>query len=103
MKVSFASAALTSCVLLFLPACALNPEIYPPDSPPKAGPCRAEPVQYALSKKVSDALGAELKEQSGAEVLRWIPVGSAITMDYRVERLNIHYGRDMRITKIDCG
>ncbi len=103
MKVRLAPSTLISFMAFALIGCAAQTIDNGPGSQPSGGLCDADPAQYALSQKVSNVLAAKLKKQTGAAVLRWIPVGSAITMDYRVERLNIHYGRDMRITKIDCG
>ena len=65
--------------------------------------CTAEPVQYAVGKKTSVALAQELMAKSGAEVLRWIPPRTAVTMDFSLVRLNIGYDDNMVIDRISCG
>lgn len=65
--------------------------------------CAAESVQYAIGQKSSPELGSKLVKESGSASLRWLPPRSAATMDYRADRLNVHYNDDMVITRINCG
>ncbi len=75
------------------------------DAPPMAGAgdCDAGAVQELVGQGVTQALGAAAMRASGADVLRWIPPNSAVTMDYRPDRLNISYDDDSVVTEIDCG
>lgn len=65
--------------------------------------CAAESAQYAIGQKTSVELGSKLVAQSGSATLRWLPPHSMATMDYRPDRLNVHYNDDMIITRINCG
>ena len=65
--------------------------------------CAAESVQYAIGQKTSVDLGSKLVAQSGSATLRWLPPHSMTTMDYRADRLNVHYNEDMIITRVNCG
>jgi hypothetical protein len=65
--------------------------------------CSAEAAQYAVGQKTSVELAAELMQKTGSKTLRWIPPRSAVTMDFRNDRLNIAYDDAMIITQISCG
>ncbi len=68
-----------------------------------AGRCDAGRVQKLVGQAATQALGAEAMRLTGAGGLRWIPEGSAVTMDYRPDRLNINLDRRNRVTRIHCG
>ncbi len=65
--------------------------------------CVADTIQYAIGKQATAELGGRLLKESGSTLLRWIPPDTAITMDYRIERLNISYDYKMLITDLSCG
>lgn len=69
----------------------------------EAGPCRNEGLDRFLGRKVDQALGSELLKASGAKVLRWGPPGSAMTMDFRPDRLTVSYDETMAVTRASCG
>ena len=66
-------------------------------------PCDASSLQEHIGHKATAESGAKLLELSGARVLRWGPPDSMWTMDYRQDRLNVRYDREMKITAITCG
>ncbi|MFN2259627.1 MAG: I78 family peptidase inhibitor [Parasphingopyxis sp.] len=68
-----------------------------------AGSCDAEATSGLVGEQVSSELGQRAMRLSGADSLRWIPPDSAVTMDYRPDRLNIEYDRENRVTGIRCG
>lgn len=68
-----------------------------------AGSCGAEAAQELVGRQATQELAAEAMRLTGAETLRWIPEGSAVTMDYRPGRLNIEYDAGMSVTTIRCG
>lgn len=82
-------------------ACATPGEEPPPVA--GAGPCDAEAAQGLVGQQASQALGAEAMRLSGAGQLRWIPPRTAVTMDYRPNRLNVEYDDDNIVTRIRCG
>ena len=66
------------------------------------GECDAATVQTHIGKTATQALGTRLLADSGADVLRWVPPRSAVTMDYRPDRLTVSYNDDMVVTSIKC-
>lgn len=71
------------------------------DSAPE-GPCRAEPAQRLVGSKATGETGAELLRLTGARTLRWVPPRTAVTMDFRPDRLTVSYDDDMIIERISC-
>lgn len=65
--------------------------------------CNAAPVQRMVGQVASQQLGGEAVRAAKARVMRWIAPNTAVTMDYRTDRLNIHVDSNNRITRIDCG
>jgi len=65
--------------------------------------CDAAPAQYHVGHDATSEMGAAILKESGARTLRWGPPDSAWTMDYRVDRVNVRYDRDMKITAVTCG
>lgn len=77
----------------------------PATSPVAAAPapCRAEAAQ-ALVGQAATAANVELaRQRAGAEVVRLLQPGQAVTMEYRDGRLNVVAGPDGRIARISCG
>lgn len=90
--------------LLALSACATGgTENSAPPPPPPEATCDASGLEDHVGHRVSARSGATLLELSGARVLRWVPPRTAITMDYRHDRLTVSYDDDMVITQISCG
>lgn len=75
-----------------------NPNVREP-----SGECDAAPAQGMIGSVASEEAGAELLALTGARQLRWVPPRTAVTMDYRPDRLTVHYGDDMVIERISCG
>lgn len=88
-----------------LAACASSeapPESTPP--PPTAEmTCKADAVQSYVGQTATPDLGGAILTASGARTLRWGPPRSAMTMDYRVDRVNIMYDDAYKITQVTCG
>ena len=70
-------------------------------TPPEAL-CNAKGVQGQIGATATVQLGAELLHLTGAKTLRWVPPETAVTMDYRPDRLTVSYDRNMKITAISC-
>ena len=79
-----------------LPLAACSSSEAPPEStppPPEAEmTCNAEAVQSYVGQTVNPA-----------RTLRWGPPRSAMTMDYRVDRVNVMYDDASKITQVTCG
>jgi hypothetical protein len=67
------------------------------------GGCNAAPAQKLVGRARSQAAGAEARRLSGAAILRWIPEGTVVTMEYREDRINLHLNARKRIVRINCG
>ncbi|WP_170234972.1 I78 family peptidase inhibitor [Croceicoccus sediminis] len=67
------------------------------------GACDASDAQAMLGMTASAEVGAQLLEATGARTLRWAPPRSAMTMDFRPDRLTVSYDDDMKIDRISCG
>ncbi len=67
------------------------------------GSCRDEGLDRFVGQTVTAALGAEMLKTSGARTLRWGAPGSAMTMDFRPDRLTVRYDEAMKVTSARCG
>ena len=65
--------------------------------------CNAEPAQRFVGEKADVAHGLTIQQVTGSAILRWAPPRSALTMDFREERVTIAYDDAMNITMITCG
>ena len=76
------------------------------DSTPPAqasGECKGDGLASFVGQKVSAELGAKMLAASGARSLRWAPPRSAMTMDFRPDRLTVAYDDNMVIESARCG
>jgi hypothetical protein len=71
-------------------------------TPPQAQ-CDNSKLDGFLGQKVSADLGARMLAASGAKTLRWGPPRSAMTMDFRQDRLTVSYDDAMTVTSARCG
>lgn len=75
----------------------------PDDEPPsrqvsQADTCGAEPMQPLVG------MPYEARDfEEGKRPIRVLPPGSAMTMDHRIDRLNVDLDEDGAITRIWCG
>lgn len=93
-------------IAAILPLAACSGSEAPVESTPAAPPemtCKADAVQSHVGHKATPEAGATLLKLSGARTLRWGPPRSAMTMDYRQDRLNVMYDDSYTITQISCG
>lgn len=65
--------------------------------------CDANRVQDLKGKQRSPAIETDALARSGAKRIRWVEPGSAVTMDFRVDRLNLHVNAAGTITDARCG
>lgn len=76
----------------------------PATTPPTAeGPCSNEGLDRFIGQQASAELGAQLLQTSHARTLRWGAPGTAMTMDFRPDRLTVSYDGKMVITSARCG
>lgn len=56
-----------------------------------------------VGRVATTELAGEMMKLSGATTFQWVPENSAVTMDYRPDRLRAHLDSQNRITKHICG
>ena len=87
-----------------LSACTTVPaDMDAPAVQPTGEECDASAVQGAIGQTAAANMGARLLDQTGATTLRWVPPRTAVTMDFRPDRLTVVYDDNMVIERITCG
>lgn len=71
--------------------------------PTEAGTCSNDGLDRFVGQAATAELGAEILKASGARTLRWGAPGTAMTMDFRPDRLTVSYDEKMAITAARCG
>lgn len=71
--------------------------------PPPQAQCDNSKLDGFVGQKASANLGARMMAVSGAKALRWGPPRSAMTMDFRSDRLTVAYDDAMTVTSARCG
>lgn len=90
--------------ILPLAACmAEKPPVESTPPPATIKECRIDAVQSYVGQTATPELGARVLKEAEARTLRWGPPRSAMTMDYRSDRVNIMYDDAYKITQITCG
>lgn len=74
-----------------------------PTPPPAEAACNADSVQSLVGQTATADVGAQLLKGSGATTLRWVPPRTAVTMDFRPDRLTVSYDDALKIERISCG
>lgn len=87
-----------------LAACA-NSDAPAEPAPPADGlkQCKIDAVQSYVGQTATPELGARILKEAEGRTLRWGPPRSAMTMDYRSDRVNIMYDDAYKIERITCG
>lgn len=78
----------------------------PPSERPVREPdsqCNASGVQNFVGQPATGQVGAQILAATGSATLRWGPPRSAMTMDYRTDRVTVSYDDDLVISRIVCG
>ncbi len=92
---------------LALSACVTPPAESAGNPPPAAEEapmtCDAKKASWAVGKVADDALVAKVKADTGSDRYRVIPPDTAVTMDYREDRVNIDVDKDNIVTNVRCG
>lgn len=83
-----------------LAACAPVP---PMDAPATDGTCSVDRVTEVVGRPYSADLAERARTQSGSKAVRVIRPGMAVTMDYRVDRLNVDLDEKDVVTALRCG
>jgi hypothetical protein len=70
---------------------------------PAPGTCHSETLAQFAGQPASQALGARMLTASGARVIRWVPKGGVVTMDFRADRITAYLDGANRIERASCG
>lgn len=97
-----AKLTLVSAAALTLAACTTAPAAPPEMAAPDAAECDREAGQAFVGQKANAETGSQLLAATGARQLRWVPPRTAVTMDFRPDRLTVSYDDDMVITQVSC-
>ncbi|WP_428684704.1 I78 family peptidase inhibitor [Sphingopyxis sp.] len=93
-------------IAALLPLAACTQERTPVESappPPAEMTCNAEAAASFVGQTASIDAGSAIAKATGARTLRWGPPRSAMTMDYRQDRVNVMYDDAYKITQVTCG
>jgi len=74
-----------------------------PGGSARSGECDATPAQSLVAQQATAEVGQRIMSLTGARQLRWGAPGTAMTMDFRQDRVNVFYNQAMRIERISCG
>jgi hypothetical protein len=88
-------------VALALTACTIA-ESEPVGELPE-GSCRNEPLAQFIGQPATTDLGARMMSASGARILRWVPKGGVVTMDFSPDRLTVQLDEANRVETARCG
>jgi hypothetical protein len=94
--------ALDAIAALPLAACMATPSGQPGTGEP-AGTCRNEPLAQFVGQPASQQLGARMLAASGARIIRWVPKGGIITMEFSPNRATVMLDGSNRVEAARCG
>ncbi|MFA9201893.1 MAG: I78 family peptidase inhibitor, partial [Cypionkella sp.] len=68
-----------------------------------ADPCGAAKVRAHVGHPADAAMRAAVARETGAKAIRWLTPDSAVTMDYRPDRLNVVLDKANVVRSARCG
>ena len=68
-----------------------------------SGTCRSGSLAQFTGQPASQELGARMLAASGAKIIRWVPKGGAVTMDFSPNRLTVQLDGSNRVEHASCG
>jgi len=85
--------------LLMLTACATPPVA----GQPAEAVCRSESLSQFVGRQATRELGHEMMLASHARIIRWVPLGGVVTMDFSPVRLTVQLDGANRVQSANCG
>ena len=92
----------TAAAALTISACATAGQPIPVRGETPGRTCDNSSIQQFVGREATSGLGAEMMRASGAAILRWVPHGGVITMEYRSDRLTVYLDAGNRVERISC-
>ena len=90
--------------LLLLPAALLLAACATPVTPPPmTGQCNADAAQAHVGHAATAEMIEAARKDAGADSVRTLKPGQAVTMEYLAGRLNLYLDADGKIERIGCG
>ena len=91
-----------------LAACAVEPlpptdPAQPVPPPPAVAECKPAPGQRYVGQKLQPSTPEAARIETGSRTVRTIRPGTAVTMDFRTDRLNLEVDAAGTVTKVRCG
>lgn len=90
-------------LVLLTPLLAAACSTVPADGPALAGSCSTDGLSAFSGQDATADIGAEIMRKSGAHVLRWVPNGSVVTMEFSADRVTIYLDANNKIERVSCG
>jgi Peptidase inhibitor I78 family len=95
---------LAALAILPLAACTIATSDATADGPAHPeGTCRNEALGQFTGRTASQDLGARMLRASGARIIRWVPKGGVVTMDFSPERITVLLDGSNRVDRASCG
>jgi hypothetical protein len=73
------------------------------DGRPGPRGCDVARTRPLIGKARSALAEAQARRLSRAAIVRWVPNGAVVTMEFRPDRLNLYLDRRGRIARVRCG
>lgn len=104
LRIAMAAAlgvSLAACATQATPPPAVDPPTPPQDATamPK---CDSTNIQQFVGQQRSAELEQKMLQVSGATLVRWAEFGTAVTMEFRADRLTAFLDEQGRINRISC-
>lgn len=64
--------------------------------------CDATNLQQFVGQAQSAELESRMLQVSGAATVRWVPQGTAVTMEFRSDRLTVFLDAQNRVERLSC-
>lgn len=91
-----------ACMVSVLSGCAAAENAVPAPISANAT-CRVERVQALVGKALAADGADRARRRARARIVRVVPAGAMMTMDFRPDRLTIILGTDGKVGRISCG
>lgn len=101
-KAAFLALALVPISILSVAACSTLAEPAPA-SAPSGAMCTADQLGQFNGQVATPELGRRIQAASGARILRWLPKGSIVTMEYNASRVNVLLDERNKVESSRCG
>ncbi len=98
MTIRLGAAAAAACALS---ACATAQPL-PVHTVTPGHECDSSNLQQFVGHEATAELSAEMMRVSGAATIRWVPQGTAVTMEFRSDRLTVFLDSGSRVERLSC-